>query len=166
MGFFSAELAAILIDHQPQGAESPWLPLQRLGVHPQQVERLQHAADDIGQVATLQANVLQQLRQELGLMPIEWARLQAGSEADTFFRLLVYHNYPLEEAANKSNAVFAAVLKDKLATGGRSESIYPTTPAMEQIRANAPQPRRRGRRKNSEVAAEQQRAAELLRMGS
>src|SRR6185437_15571623 len=154
MGFFAAELAAILADHQPSGAETPWTPLQRLGVHPQQVERLQHAAEDIGQVATLQANVLQQLRQELVLSPFEWARLQAGSEADTFFRLLVYHNYPLEEVANKTNAVFAAALKDKLAVGGRSESIYPSTPALEHVRASAPQPRRRGRRKAAEKASE------------
>ncbi len=153
MGFFASELAAILEEHQPPGSDSPWAIVQRLGVHPQQVERLQAAAEDISQVATLQASVLQQLRQELDLTPLEWARLQAGSEADAFFRLLVYHNYPLEEAANKSNAVFAAALKDKLATGGNSASIYPTTPALEQVRASAPQPRRRGRRKASETAA-------------
>jgi len=150
MGFFAGELAEILEQHQPPGTESKWVVLQRLGVHPNQVERLQHAADDVGQVATLQATVLQQLKQEFDLSPAEWARLQAGSEADTFYRLLVYHNYPLEEAVNKSNAVFAASLKDKLATGGRGESIYPTTPALEQIRANTPPPRRRGRRKASE----------------
>lgn len=146
MGFLASELGAILGSHQPPGMDSPWSLLQRLGVHPNQVERLQQSADDVTQVATLQASVLQQLRQELDLSPYEWARLQAGSEADTFFRLLTYHNYPIEEAVNKSNAVFAAALKDRLATGGRSESIYPSTPAMEQIRANAPQPKRRGRR--------------------
>jgi hypothetical protein len=151
MGFLASELGAILTTHQAPGTDSPWLLLQRLGVHPNQAERLQQAADDVTQVATLQASVLQQLRQELDLSPYEWARLQAGSEADTFYRLLTYHNYPVEEAVNKSNAVFAAALKDKLATGGRSESIYPSTPAMEQIRANAPQPRRRGRRPTKTV---------------
>ncbi len=150
MGFFAGELAEILEQHQPPGSESRWVVLQRLGVHPNQIERLQHAADDVGQVATLQTNILQQLRQEYGLSPAEWARLQAGSEADTFYRLLVYHNYPLEEAINKSNAVFAAALKDKLATGGRGESIYPTTPALEQIRANTPPQKKRGRRKAGE----------------
>jgi hypothetical protein len=152
MGFFASELGAVLVAHQAHGVDSPWLLLQRLGVHPNQVERLQQAAEDVTQVATLQASVLHQLRQELELSPYEWARLQAGSEADTFFRLLTYHNYPIEEAVNKSNAVFAAALKDKLATGGRSESIYPSTPAMEQIRANTPPPRRRGRRPSKAVA--------------
>jgi hypothetical protein len=153
MGFFAAELAAILEQHQPAGGTSSWEVLSGLGVHPTQIERLQHAATDISQVATLPATVLHQLKQTLVLSPFEWARLQAGSEADTFFRLLVYHNYPLEEAANKTNAVFAATLKDKLAVGGRGESIYPSTPALEQVRASAPQPRRRGRRKAAETVA-------------
>jgi hypothetical protein len=154
MGFFAAELASILEQQQSVDRTTPWEVLGGLGVHPTQIERLQHAANDISQVATLPATTLHQLKQTLGLSPFAWARLQAGAEADTFYRLLVYHNYPLEEAANKTNAVFAAALKDKLAVGGRSESIYPSTPALEQVRASAPQPRRRGRRKASEKASE------------
>jgi hypothetical protein len=151
MGLFAAELDALLCDRRPA---APWEILAEFDVHPAQIERLRQAAMEIGVVATLPQSATQQLKQRLALSPYEWARLQAGAEADTFFRLLTYHNYPLEEAANKTNAVFAAVLKDKLAMGGRSESIYPTTPALEQVRAHMPIPRRRGRRPTvSEPAA-------------
>src|SRR5271165_2340937 len=126
MGFFAGELAAILQTHVNHPDASPWSILSRMGIHPQQIDRLKKAAEDLAQVATLQSAQLQQLRQELELSPGEWARLQAGAEADTFLRLLLYHNYSLEDAANKANAVFAAALKDKLATGGRSESVFPT----------------------------------------
>jgi hypothetical protein len=148
MGFFASELAAILAAHAPASA---WDTLASLDVHATQIERLQQAAVDVALVATLPEGVKQQLRQELALSPYEWARLQAGSEADVFFRLLDYHHYPLEEAVNKSNAVFAAALKDRLATGG-AKSIYPTTPAMEQIRAALPPPKRRGRRPKQPAA--------------
>jgi len=124
MGFFAGELEAILRNHVAHPNGSPWSILTRMGVHPQQIDRLKKAHDDIGQVATLQGSHMQQLRQELELSPIEWARLQAGIEADTFLRLLLYHNYPLDEAANKANAVFSAVLKDKLATGGKTDNVY------------------------------------------
>lgn len=124
MGFFAGELQAILQTHVTPIGSSPWALLTRLGVHPQVIDRIKKAADDIAQVATLPENNLIQLKQELELTPAEWARLQSGIEADTFFRLLMYHNYPLEEAANKANAVFAATLKDKLATGGKSDSVY------------------------------------------
>ena len=154
MGFLASELDVVLKEHNASGNESEWAILFRMGIHPTQVERLQHAADDFGQVATLPSHALQQLRQELGLSPIEYARLQAGVEADAFFRLLVYHNYPLEEAANKSNAVFANALKDKLATGGKSESVYPTLVGMEQARTVMPPPRRRGRAKKNIAAAD------------
>jgi hypothetical protein len=125
MGIFAGELYAVLERHSAQSA-NPWAILTRLGVHQQQIERLQAAFDEIGVVATLQASYLTQLRQELSLTPAEWARLQAGLEADTFLRLLLYHNYPVDEAANKSNAIFSAAVKDKLATGGRSDSIFPS----------------------------------------
>jgi|GEM_PF-4563459 len=124
MGFFAGELEAILKTHSTQPNGSPWSILTRMGVHPQQIDRLKKAYEDISQVATLQASYLQQLRQELELSPIEWARLQAGIEADSFLRLLLYHSYSLEEAANKANAVFSSVLKDRLASGGKTDLTY------------------------------------------
>lgn len=126
MGFFAGELAAILQAHLSHPGGSPWVTLTRMGVHPQQIDRLKKANEDIGQIASLQESHLTQLRQELELTPLEWARLQAGIEADMFFRLLLYHNYPLEEAANRANAVFASTLKDRLALGGKSDTIYPS----------------------------------------
>ena len=146
MGFLATELQVILTDRTP---DAPWDVLLHMGVHPQQVERLQHAADDFAQVATLPSHALQQLRQELGLSPIEYARLRAGVEADAFFRLMSYHNYPLEEAANKSNAVFASALKDRLATGGKSESVYPAVVIASMGSLPTPPIRRRGRPKRS-----------------
>jgi hypothetical protein len=89
-----------------------------MNVHPQQIDRLKKAADDIGQVATLPDASLQQLRIELELTPQEWSRLQAAIEADVFLRMLLYHSYPLDDAVNTANNVFAAMLKDRLATGG------------------------------------------------
>ena len=122
MGFFAAELQELLIKYAPV---APWDVLARAGIHPMQIKRLQVAAVETGQVATLMGASLAEVRQSLTLTPLDYCRLIAGIEADTFFRLLVYHNYPLEEAANKSNAVFASALKDRLATGGNSLSIYP-----------------------------------------
>lgn len=153
MGIFAGELFAVLDKHKGPNDASPWSILQRMGVHQQQIERLQIAFDDISQVAALQAPYLTQLRQELNLSPAEWARLQAGLEADTFLRLLLYHNYPLEEAANKANAVFSAAVKDKLATGGRSESVFPVLSEKDQSaivpgpvhhRPRGPRPKDRG----------------------
>lgn len=142
MGFFAGELEAILRAHVSHPNGSPWSILTRMGVHPQQIDRLKKAFDDIGQVATLQSSHLQQLKQELELSPAEWARLQAGIEADTFMRLLLYHNYPLEEAANKANAVFSAALKDKLATGGKSENVYAPMSESATAAMTTPRPRR------------------------
>ncbi len=127
MGFFAGELAAILSAHQSHPQGSPWAILTRMGVHPQQIDRLKKANEDIGQIATLPQPYLSQLRAELDLTSPEWARLQAAIEADVFFRLLLYHNYSLEEAANRANAVFANVLKDQLAASGKQESIYVPT---------------------------------------
>lgn len=150
MGFFASELGAVLSDH---GKTWEWL--GTLGIHPTQIQRLRDAADDIAQVASLQPNLRAQVKQDLELIPLEVAKLEAGSEADVFFRLLCYHNYPLEEAANKANAVFAAALKDHLA---RSEdaagSIYPSPTATNVVQIPASSPtRHRGRRKASEIAA-------------
>jgi hypothetical protein len=153
MGFFAGELEVILSDHNPLSHESPWNILNRLSVHPQQTDRLQKAAEDIGQVATLPHPILMQIKQELNLNPIAWARLQAGIEADAFFRLLMYHNYSLEEAVNKANAVFANALKDRLATGGKSDSIYPSSPELD-VLAGIPAPvRRRGRMRKADKEA-------------
>lgn len=153
MGFFAGELASILQAHVTHPGGSPWSILTRLGVHPQQIDRLKKAHDDLAQVATLQSTYLQQLRQELELTPGEWARLQAGIEADAFFRLLMYHNYPLDEAANKANAVFSSTLKDRLATGGKSESVFPMLSQTDQAGIVPSQtPRRRGpRRKEAPI---------------
>lgn len=150
MGFFAAELAAILEVHSSQERAQAWEILQRMGVQEAQIQRLQQAADDLAQIATLPVQILQRLRQDLGLSPLAWARLQAGNDADAFLRLVIYHNFPLEEAANKANAVFAAALKDRLATGGYSDSIYPRTLVLAQSRAIAPPPQRRVRRKAAE----------------
>lgn len=145
MGIFAGELAAVLQSHISHPNGSPWAILTRLGVHPQQIDRLKKAHDDIAQVATLQASYLQQLRQELELTPYEWARLQAGIEADAFMRLLLYHNYSLDEAANRANSVFAAALKDRLATGGKSESIFPKLNIRDEEGIVAPPvPKKRG----------------------
>ena len=120
-----------------------------MGVHLQQVDRLKKANEDIGQIASLQESHLRQLRQELELTPLEWARLQAGIEADMFFRLLLYHNYPLEEAANRANAVFALTLKDRLDLGGKSDAIYPVA---EPIQA-APKQLQRARSRKQQATA-------------
>ena len=139
MGFFASELKTAL-----SARLALWDVLKRMGVHPNQIDRLIKAADDFALVAKLPSPTIQQLRQELNLNPIEYARLQAGVEADNLLRLMVYHNYPIEEVANKTNAVFASALKDRLATGGKSESVYPALPNMAAARAVVPPPRRRG----------------------
>jgi hypothetical protein len=166
MGFFAGELEIVLQEHNPLPNESPWNVLNRMSVHPQQTERLQKAAEDIGQVATLPLPVLQQLKQELNLSPISWARLQAGVEADAFFRLLMYHNYSLEEAVGKANAIFAAALKDRLVTGVTGDSIYPDVPELNALAAIPSPVRRRGRMRKADKEAllakqrEQQLAAQ------
>src|SRR5579883_2575357 len=112
MGFFAGELEHVLRNHTTHPQGSPWSILARMNVHPQQIDRLKKAAEDIGQVATLPDQSMQQLRTELELTPLEWSRLQAGIEADVFLRMLLYHSYPLEDAVNTANAIFAAMLKD------------------------------------------------------
>jgi hypothetical protein len=116
-------------------------------VHPEQIARLQQAADDVCQVAKLSQDKVQQLRQELGLAPAEYARLQAGLEADAFFRLMLYHNYPIEEAVNKTNAVYANALKDRLAVGGVGP-IFPVMTLPADADATPPPRKRRGRKPN------------------
>src|SRR6185437_8415236 len=107
MGFFAAELEALLQTRIPAHV-SPWAILSRLHVHPQQIDRLKNAAADPRQVTALQAKDLQMLCQEVEVTPYEAARLHAAIEADVFLRLLSYHAYPLEDAMNTANAIFAA----------------------------------------------------------
>ena len=150
MGFLASELTTILRERNLLLDDV----LLHMGVDPAQVERLRIAAADFAQVATLPSATLQQLRQNLALTPMEYARLQAAVEADAFFRLMVYHNYPLEEAANKANAVFANSLKDKLATGGKSESVYPSLVGMAATCGIVVPVKRRGRAKKNSTVTE------------
>jgi hypothetical protein len=161
MGFFAGELENVLRNHisHPQG--SPWSILARMNVHPQQIDRLKKAADDIGQVATLPDISLQQLRNEIELTPLEWSRLQAGIEADVFLRMLLYHSYPLEDAVNTANAIFAAMLKDRLATGG-GEVILPELSDAVNMAIQAGRGRR-GRGIRRRVEAQPEEIAELHR---
>lgn len=116
MGFFAAELETVLKDHNLHERANYWSILTRMGVHPQQIDRLKKAAEDAASVASLQTSHLDQLCRENDLTHAERCRLIAGVDADTILRLLLYHNYPLEEALNKANAIFAASLKDHLAS--------------------------------------------------
>jgi hypothetical protein len=161
MGFFAGELENVLRNHisHPQG--SPWSILARMNVHPQQIDRLKKAADDIGQVATLPDVALQQLRIEIELTPLEWSRLQAGIEADVFLRMLLYHSYPLEDAVNTANSIFAAMLKDRLATGG-GEVILPELSDAVNMAIQAGRGRR-GRGIRRRVEAQPDEIAELQR---
>lgn len=161
MGFFAGELENVLRNHisHPQG--SPWSILARMNVHPQQIDRLKKAADDIGQVATLPDVALQQLRTEIELTPLEWSRLQAGIEADVFLRMLLYHSYPLEDAVNTANSIFAAMLKDRLATGG-GEVILPELSDAVNMAIQAGRGRR-GRGIRRRVEAQPEEIAELQR---
>jgi hypothetical protein len=156
MGFFAGELYAILEAHWAPPSATPWSLLSRMNVHPQQIDRLKKAADDIGLVATLKGSDLQRLRDELDLSLIEWARLQAGMEADIFLRLLLYHTYPLYEAANKANMIFAAELKDRLMLGGRGESKYVPDDVMMLPDDSEPKTRQSRRRPPSSLNKEEE----------
>lgn len=129
MGFFAAELYAILQAHNPR---DPWSLLARMGIHPQQIDRLKRASENPSEVASLYGPDRERLRQELEPTTLEWARLIAGSEADTFLRLLLYHNKPIDQAMEQANATFASTLKDHLATGGTGASVYPTLSPSDQ----------------------------------
>ncbi|MBA3826837.1 MAG: hypothetical protein H0X24_23455 [Ktedonobacterales bacterium] len=143
MGFFAGELEHILRTRVPALA-SPWTILTRANLHPQRIERLKRAAEDISQTTTLPLDVQQQLRRELDLTATEWARLQAADEADKFMRLFIEHHYPLEEAVNKANAVFASALKDRLASGdlviAQLSDGHPTAPPPARGRRRQPPP--------------------------
>lgn len=155
MGFFAGELDAILHDHG-----KGWDYLSTLGVHAQQIKRLVAACEDVNQIASLDDNTQRQMDQELQLTPLERARLVAAGEADTFYRLLVYHKYLVEEAWNKANAVYSASLRDHLAVGGvRDASIYPIPSSENIVQIPAAPKRRRGRRSNADIAAEAERRA-------
>jgi hypothetical protein len=125
MGFFASELRIVLQVHAKSN-DSPWDTLRQLGVHEEQIHRLQEATEDPVLIASLPQATIENLQRECDVSFLESARLHAATEADVFFRLLIYHNYRLDEAMNKANAVFAANLKDHLAPGERNASIYPT----------------------------------------
>ncbi len=149
MGFFAGELAMILQAHLHHTGDSPWETLTRIGVHPQQIDRLKKASEDIGQIANMQESYLIQLCEELELTPLEWARLQAGIETDMFFRLLLHHGYRIEVAANRANDVFASALKDRLALGGKSDEIYA---GSDQAQATPKKTRRTRANKRQDIA--------------
>lgn len=148
MGFFASELGAALSAH----GES-WACLgARFGVHQQQVERLMQAEADPFFVSTLQRTACDQVAKELDFSPLEIARMVAGGEADTFFRLMIYHNYPIEEAMNKSNSVFAAALRDHMANPlNVAGSIYPDRQQYTVSLPQSPEPKKRGRKKRSDA---------------
>ncbi len=151
MGFFASELYAILerrAEHPQVG--TPWTILSRLGIHPQQVDRLRKANDELGLIATLPAALISKVQNELELTKEEYARLMAAMEADVFLRLLLYHQYPLEEAANRANSIFAAALKDLLAAQG-NPPILPLGDAAEEY-----PPRRRSRAARQAILHEDQ----------
>lgn len=114
MGFFAAELETILADRAKNSAR-PWSVLSRMGVHPQQIDRLKKAAEDVRQVASLPEPSLEQVRVELELTPYEWARLRAGMEADVTLRMTDYHGYSNEDIMNMANTIFSNSLKDRIA---------------------------------------------------
>jgi hypothetical protein len=129
VGFFAGELERILSKRQKN---SPWSLLSRMGIHPQQVDRLKKAYDDIGQVATLQKAHLDQIRFDLELSQEEWARLNSASRADTVLRLFLYHDYPLDQAARMANAIYVDTLQNLLLVGDKMEDIfYPDESAIE-----------------------------------
>src|SRR5271165_4967687 len=99
MGFFVGELVSVLETYMQPSDDSPWSVLARIGIPDQQIDRLESALDDITVIASLPTVQQQFIQQELELLPREWARLQAGAEADVFLRLLLWHNTPLEDAA-------------------------------------------------------------------
>jgi hypothetical protein len=122
MGFFAGELENIL-RMRTHSHGSPWTMLTRANVHPQRIERLKQAAEDVSQTTGLPIDVQQQLRRELDLSDLEWARLQAAYEADKFMGMLLSHHYPLDDAMNNANAVFASTLKDSLVVDDAPEPL-------------------------------------------
>ncbi len=143
MGFFASELAAALQAHV-RSNQSPWAVLSRLGVHPQQIDRLKKAAEDFGLVASLKMEVIVQIEQEIEATRYTHFRLMAALDADQMLRLMAYHNYPVDEIANNANALFNASLLDMMASG--SEQVFPKRKDDGQ-EAPPPSelPRRRGR---------------------
>ena len=142
MGFFAGELEQLL-RARTNAHSSPWAMLTHTHLRPQRIERLKKAAQDISHTTILPSEVRQQLRCDLELSFTEWARLQAAYEADTFLRLLMFHNFPLDEAVNKANAVFASALKDTLARGELShvqlsDGPHPEPPPSPRARHRPP----------------------------
>lgn len=155
MGFFAGELAAILQAHLPDGEHDPWCILVRQGIPDSQIKRLKLAADEPEVIAGLAGEQQQVVRRELELTPGEWARLQAGAEADTLLRLWLSHRETHDTAFEKANGVFSQALKDRLATGGMSESIFPKLSERDQaaIKPGPQHHRPRGPRRKDNLDA-------------
>jgi len=79
--------------------------------------------------------------------------------------LLTYHDNSLEEAGNKANTVFASALKEKLAIGGKSESIYPSSPELDAWAAIPLPVRRHGRVRKVDKEASLAKQCEVKRRG-
>jgi hypothetical protein len=150
MGFFASEFLAIMQCRVAPG-RSPWSTLQSFGVSDAQIKRLQAAAENIGEVATLPYSNLRAISQTFEFTLSEDARLLAALEADVFLRILLYHNYPLDRAAIYANAAFAGSVKDHLAANARFGGIFPTVPLPEDRVVyppkSKPAPKSRARRK-------------------
>lgn len=150
MGIFATELATILTTHAPSDTD-PWAPLFQIGMHPDLISRLQQATEEPSIISLLMRSTCNQLAKFLNLDTRERARLEAGIEADVFARLMIYHNYPPEEIANKANAVFANALKDCIATGGNSAARYVAQEGVTSYVPVKPQKRRGRPRRDKNV---------------
>lgn len=152
MGFFAAELENILHAHLSHEGASSWSILSRLGIHPQQIDRLKKAADDIMLVSTMPEADFDRLCAELQLSPLELARLHAGTEADVALRMTKYHGYSDEEVANIANAIYSSSLKDRLTQHGIAYVPADVLSVCETIMQQAGKGRRgRGIRRRVEV---------------
>lgn len=125
MGFFASELYSVLEAHNSTDG-NPWTVLSRMGIHPQQVDRLKKAFDDPGQIATLHESFVDQIKSTLNINTNEWSRISAALEADLILRLLLYHNYELYRALNIANAVFSSTFRDLMIANGDIHHVYLT----------------------------------------
>lgn len=121
MGF----LASDIVDICTQRGINYCTLLAECGVHTTQIAHITAAADDPTDIARLPPAIITELDQRMAFTPAERARIDAAEVADTFLRLLYYHNYLPTEAMQKANAVYAAARRDRLAIGGTHGSIYP-----------------------------------------
>lgn len=116
MGFYAAELEQFLAT-RTQHQASPWSVLSRMGMHPQQIDRLKKAAEEPVNVSAAPKEFQRRMRDELQITPAEWYRLMAALEADVTLRICLYYGYDTDTAMNLANVEFACVLKDRIAQG-------------------------------------------------